>query len=214
MFTGLVEDCGTLKNVVRTSSSAVMTLGTSLPIDSLNVGDSVAVNGVCLTVVKTGPDSFSADVSPETFSCTTLELLKSGSRVNLERALRVGDRLGGHIVTGHVDTIGTVRSLTPAQNAIVIEIEVPTATSRYLVEKGSVAVDGISLTINAVSNNTFKLSIIPHTFDVTSLKLLRPGSPVNIEMDIIGKYVERLMGNTPEKQSELSSEILAKHGFL
>ena len=214
MFTGLVEDCGTLKDVVRTSTSAVITLGTSLPTDSMSKGDSVAVNGVCLTVVSIGPDSFSADVSPETFSCTTLERLKPGNRVNLERALQVGDRLGGHIVTGHVDTIGSVRSLIPKQNAIVIDIEVPTEISRYLVEKGSVAVDGISLTINAVSGNTFQLSIIPHTFDVTSLEHLRPGSQVNIETDIIGKYVERLMGNKPEKQPELTSEILAKHGFL
>lgn len=214
MFTGLVEDCGTLKNVARTSTSAVITLGTSLPTDSMSIGDSIAVNGACLTVVTIGPDFFSADVSPETFSCTTLEQLKPGSRVNIERALRVGDRLGGHIVTGHVDAIGTVLGLTPTQNAIEIEIEVPSAVSRYLVEKGSVTVDGISLTVNRVTGDTFQLSIIPHTFDVTTLKQLRPGSQVNIETDILGKYVEKLMVKTPEKRSELSSEILAKHGFL
>ena len=131
MFTGLVEDCGTLKNVVRTSTSAVVTLGTTLPTESLAKGDSVAVNGVCLTVVSTGADTFSADVSPETFSCTTLELMQLGSRVNLERALRVGDRLGGHIVTGHVDSVGTIKKIVPTQNAIVIDIEVPDKTSRY-----------------------------------------------------------------------------------
>ena len=214
MFTGLIEDCGSFKNVVRTATSAVVTLNTSLPTDSLAKGDSVAVNGVCLTVTSISLDYFSADVSPETFSCTTLEKLKLGSRVNLERALRVGDRLGGHIVTGHVDSIGSVKKIVPTQNAIVIDIEVPTETSRYLIEKGSVAVDGISLTINAIADNTFQVSIIPHTYDVTTLKDLRPGSQVNIESDIIGKYVERLMSSKPEKQSVLTSELLAKHGFL
>ena len=214
MFTGLVEDCGSFKNVVRTSSSAVVTLGTSLPIESFSKGDSVAVNGVCLTVVSTSADSFSADVSPETFSCTTLESLLLGSRVNLERALRVGDRLGGHIVTGHVDSIGTVKQIVPTQNSVVIDIEVPTETSRYLIEKGSVAVDGISLTINTVSGNSFQLTVIPHTLSETTLKDLRPGSKVNIETDIIGKYVERLMSKQPETQSVLTSELLAKHGFL
>ena len=214
MFTGLIEDCGTLKRVERTSNSAVVTLGTLLPTESLAKGDSVAVNGVCLTVVATGADTFSADVSPETFSCTTLESMQLGSRVNLERALRVGDRLGGHIVNGHVDSVGTIKQIVPTQNAVVIDIDVPAETSRYLVEKGSVAVDGISLTINAVSDNSFQISVIPHTLSVTTLKVLRPGSKVNIEVDIIGKYVERLMSTQPEKQSTLTSELLAKHGFL
>lgn len=214
MFTGLIEDCGTLKSVVRTSTSAVITLNTALPIESLMKGDSVAVNGVCLTVVETGAHSFSADVSPETFSCSTLELLRSGSWVNLERALRVGDRLGGHIVTGHVDAIGTLKQVTSVQNAILLEIEVPDACSRYLVEKGSVAVDGISLTINSVKVNSFELSIIPHTLDKTTLKDLRPGSKVNIETDILGKYVERLMDKKPATESSLTGELLAKHGFL
>ena len=214
MFTGLIEDCGTLKRVERTSNSAVVTLGTLLPTESLAKGDSVAVNGVCLTVVATGADTFSADVSPETFSCTTLESMQLGSRVNLERALRVGDRLGGHIVNGHVDSVGTIKQIVPTQNAVVIDIEVPAETSRYLVEKGSVAVDGISLTINAVYDNSFQISVIPYTLSVTTLKVLRPGSKVNIEADIIGKYVERLMSTQPEKQSTLTSELLAKHGFL
>jgi riboflavin synthase len=214
MFTGLIEDCGTLKSVVRTSTSAVITLNTALPTESLMKGDSVAVNGVCLTVVEKGAHSFSADVSPETFSCSTLELLRPGSRVNLERALRVGDRLGGHIVTGHVDAIGTLKQVTSVQNAILLEIEVSDACSRYLVEKGSVAVDGISLTINSVKVNSFDLSIIPHTLDKTTLKDLRPGSKVNIETDILGKYVERLMGKKPATESSLTSELLAKHGFL
>jgi riboflavin synthase len=214
MFTGLIEDCGTLKSVVRTSTSAVITLNTALPTESLMKGDSVAVNGVCLTVVEKGAHSFSADVSPETFSRSTLELLRSGSRVNLERALRVGDRLGGHIVTGHVDAIGTLKQVTSVQNAILLEIGVPDACSRYLVEKGSVAVDGISLTINSVKVNSFELSIIPHTLDKTTLKDLSPGSKVNIETDILGKYVERLMGKKPATESSLTSELLAKHGFL
>lgn len=214
MFTGLIEDCGSLKGIEKSSSSAVVTLATGLPVDSLALGDSVAVNGVCLTVVAIGSNSFSADVSPETFSRTTLGQLRSGSPVNLERALRVGDRLGGHIVTGHVDAIGTVGNVTKVQNVVLIEIEVPPDTGRYLIEKGSVAVDGISLTINAVTGNSFELSIIPHTLEMTSLKRLRPGDRVNIETDIIGKYVERLMNHSTDKQSNLTSELLAKHGFL
>ena len=214
MFTGLIEDCGSLVSVVKTSTSAVITLETSLPTESLKIGDSVAVSGVCLTVVGKSAHTFSADVSPETFSCSTLELLRAGSRVNLERALCVGDRLGGHIVTGHVDAVGSVKQISSTQNAVVIDIEVPAACSRYLIEKGSIAVDGISLTINSVSSNSFQLSIIPHTLDVTTLKALRTGSKVNIETDILGKYVERLMSNKPEVESSLTSEILAKHGFL
>lgn len=214
MFTGLIEDRGSLKSIERTSTSAVVTVRTSLPVDTLSLGDSVAVNGVCLTVVAKGPHSFSADVSPETFSRTTLNALQPESPVNLERALRVGDRLGGHIVTGHVDAVGTVKKVTATQNAVLIEIEVPDAAGRYLIEKGSVAVDGISLTINSVAGNSFQLSIIPHTLEMTTLKQLRPGIRVNIETDIIGKYVERLMNHKPEKQSTLSSELLAKHGFM
>ena len=134
--------------------------------------------------------------------------------MNLERALCVGDRLGGHIVTGHVDAIGTVTQIRAMQNAVVIDIEVPATCSRYLIEKGSIAVDGISLTVNSVSLNSFQLSVIPHTLDVTTLKELRPGSKINIETDILGKYVERLMSSKPEVESSLTSEILAKHGFL
>jgi riboflavin synthase len=214
MFTGLIEDCGSLQSVVKTSTSAVVTLNTSLPTESLRKGDSVAVNGVCLTVVEIGAQTFSADVSPETFSRSTLALLQPGNRINLERALRVGDRLGGHIVTGHVDSIGTVKQVTSNQNAIIIDIDLPVTSARYLIEKGSVAVDGVSLTINTISENSFQLSIIPHTLDVTTLKDVRPGTKVNIETDILGKYVERLMGAKPKTESALTSELLAKHGFL
>ena len=214
MFTGLIEDCGSLKNVERTSTTAIVTLSTSLPLEEIVLGDSVSVNGTCLTVVAKGVKTFSADVSPETFSRTTLASLQYGSPVNLERALRVGDRLGGHIVTGHIDAVGSVTKVVSSQNSIVIEIAVPDDAGRYLIEKGSVSVDGISLTINSVTGNSFQLSIIPHTLAVTTLKNLRPGSQVNIETDIIGKYVERLMSSKAEKQSSLSSELLAKHGFI
>lgn len=214
MFTGLIEDCGTLYKVDQTSSAATITLGTSLDMTSVAIGDSIAVNGVCLTVVSKGTDSFTADVSPETFSRSTLGSLPLGSRVNLERALRIGDRLGGHIVTGHIDAIGTVKQVSTSHNAIIIDIKVPDEAARYLIEKGSVAVDGISLTINSVTGSTFQLSIIPHTHSVTTLKESGPGVQVNIETDIIGKYVERLISHKPEKQPALTSELLAKHGFL
>jgi len=216
MFTGLIEDCGSVRAIRRSGEAAVLTVVTGLPVGDIVLGESIAVNGACLTVTAIGADCFDADMSPETVTRTTLGRLRVGQPVNLERALRFGDRLGGHLVTGHVDAVGKVRSRQREQNAVILEIEAPPACLRYLVEKGSVALDGISLTVNTVASDSFKLSIIPHTLEITALKNCAAGQEVNIETDLIGKYVERLLkpaAATGDK-APLSRELLAKHGFL
>ncbi len=216
MFTGLIEDCGSIDSLRRTGNGMQVSVQTGLPVDELNLGDSVAVNGACLTVVAKGSASFSADMSPETYDRTTFSSLVRGSRVNLERALRVGDRLGGHIVTGHVDAVGKVISVRTVQNAVVIGMEVPADWARYLVPKGSVAIDGISLTVNDVTDNRFSVSVIPHTLAATTLADCKAGDAVNIETDILGKYVERLLGHGAgvKGDSKVTGEFLAKHGFM
>jgi len=216
MFTGLIEDCGSVRAIRRSGEAAVLTVATGMPVRELVLGESIAVNGACLTVTAIGADSFDADVSPETVARTTLGRLRVGQPVNLERALRFGARLGGHLVTGHIDAIGRLRSRHREQNAIILDIEAPSSCLRYLVEKGSVALDGISLTVNAVTNDGFRLSIIPHTLEVTALNNCAAGQEVNIETDLIGKYVERLLAPAPgaTDKSLLSRELLAKHGFL
>lgn len=216
MFTGLVESCGRVQTLNRTATEARLTVATSLPTDELQLGDSVSVNGACLTVVAKDSETFTVDMSPETFERTTFNSIPKEGRVNLERALRVGDRLGGHIVTGHIDVVGTVINIEKHQNAVVIQIEVPDEYSRYLVAKGSVAIDGISLTINEAESNQFSVSIIPHTLKETTLAECKTGNQVNIETDILGKYVERLLGveKGSGQSSKLTSDFLAKHGFM
>lgn len=216
MFTGLIEECGQISKLNRSGNGTQLTIESNLPVDELQIGDSVAVNGACLTVVAKSKRSFTADMSPETFERTTFRNLVQGSRVNLERALRVGDRLGGHIVTGHVDTVGIVQSIRNEHNARIIEVEVPSDYIRYFVPKGSVAIDGISLTVNTIEKNLFSVSIIPHTLAATTLVDCQQGHSVNIETDILGKYVERFLdvGNRTGKDSKMSSEFLAKHGFM
>jgi riboflavin synthase len=216
MFTGLVESCGRVQTLTRTATEARLTVATSIPTDELQLGDSVSVNGACLTVVAKDSTTFTVDMSPETFERTTFKSMPKEGRVNLERALRVGDRLGGHIVTGHIDVVGTVLGVKKSQNAVVVEIEVPTEYSRYIIAKGSVAIDGISLTINDVKSNQFSVSIIPHTLKETTLTECKSGVQVNIETDILGKYVERLLGveKGSGQSSKLTSDFLAKHGFM
>lgn len=219
MFTGLIEDVGTLREFRQGSDSIQLTVETRLPEKELILGESIAVNGICLTVTSFGGGTFCADVSPETLKRTALGSLGAGSRVNLERALKLSDRLGGHLVSGHVDTVATVSRRLQERNAILFSFTLPTRYTRYLVEKGSVAIDGISLTVNSVEEAVFWVSIIPHTLSKTTLENLRVGSTVNIETDVIGKYIERLMKGSAatEPQSEqtsLSLDYLAKHGFL
>jgi riboflavin synthase len=217
MFTGLIEDLGTVRQLQTGAENGRITIATGLPMSEIAVGDSIAVNGVCLTVTSFGGGLFSADVSPESLLRTTLGGLNPGQRVNLERALRLSDRLGGHLVSGHVDGVGTVLERFRDRNAVRFTFQLPRDLSRYLVEKGSVAVDGISLTVNAVGEDTFDVAVIPLSLAKTTLQDRPVGARVNIETDILGKYVERLLSNRGTESPETASlglEFLAKHGFL
>ena len=215
MFTGLIEDIGKMVRLQRAGSAARLTVTTALPCGEINMGDSVAVNGACLTVVAKGAGELTFDVSPESLDRTTLGGLVGSAPVNLERALKVGDRLGGHLVSGHIDTVATVMGLRDVSGNLVISFQLPPLHARYIVEKGSVAIDGISLTVNNVSNDGFSVNIIPHTAAKTTLQFVRPGSRVNIETDIIGKYVERLLtGHQPAGRTGLTLETLAASGFI
>lgn len=213
MFTGLIEDMGVVAAFERRAGAGVLRVKTALPLSEIALGDSVAVNGACLTVTEKNSSLLTFDVSPESLSGTTLGSLANGTAVNLERALRLGDRMGGHIVTGHIDSIARLSRLQTVSGNRVLEFALPASSLRYLVTKGSVAIDGISLTVNTVSNDGFSVNIIPHTFSCTTLATISTGQSVNIETDIIGKYVERLV--QPLKPGGgLSMQTLAENGFM
>ena len=213
MFTGLTEDTGRITAIERRGAAAVLTLATALPVAEIAIGDSVAVNGACLTVTAKTGTTLTFDVSPETIAGTTFRGLRSGSGVNLERAQRLGQRMGGHIVTGHIDCIGRLARSSETDRNRILEFTLPAEYARYLVTKGSVAIDGISLTVNRVTETGFSVNIIPLTQVATTLSGLKAGDEVNIETDIIGKYVERL--TAPWKQGGgLSIKTLAENGFL
>lgn len=215
MFTGLIEEVGKVAAIDRIGAGARLQVATGLPLDEIRMGDSVAVNGVCLTVVQRGAGRLAFDVSPETMERTTFKGLRPGSFVNLERALRVGDRLGGHLVSGHVDCLAVVRERREVSGNYLFSFHLPARSARYLIEKGSVAIDGISLTVNLVSDEGFSVNIIPHTAECTTLRFRKAGDEVNIETDLIGKYVERLLTGQKNVEKEgVSLELLAKSGFL
>jgi riboflavin synthase len=193
MFTGLIEDVGTVDALRFNRGSAVLTVKTAVRLRSMPLGASVAVNGACLTVVKKSKETFTVDVSPETLQRTSLETLGVGSLVNLERPVRLQDRLGGHLVTGHVDGIGTVLAITKQGEFTVFTFQVPARFGRFLISKGSVAVDGISLTVNDCRRDRFSAAIIPFTLQHTNLRARRVGDKVNIEIDLIGKYVDSFL---------------------
>jgi riboflavin synthase len=193
MFTGLIADRGSVAGLEQDHDGATLTIRTRLA-DSLREGDSIAVNGVCLTATEVSDESFQAQAMIETLRRSSLRTLQPGSCVNLELALRAGDRLGGHVVQGHVDGTGSVRAVREEGFARILEIEPEPQLSRYLVEKGSVAVDGVSLTVSALDDSGFSVSLIPETLERTSLGEIREGGVVNIEVDILAKHVERLMG--------------------
>jgi riboflavin synthase len=193
MFTGLIEDVGKVDALRFNRGSAVLTVKTAVRLRSMPLGASVAVNGACLTVVKKSKGTFTVDVSPETLQSTSLETLGVGSLVNLERPMRLQDRLGGHLVTGHVDGIGTVLAITKQGEFAVFTFQVPVRLGRFLISKGSVAVDGISLTVNDCRRDRFSAAIIPFTLQHTNLRARRVGDKVNIETDLIGKYVDSFL---------------------
>lgn len=217
MFTGIVEEMGAITNLGKTLAGTRLTILASTVMGDLKVGDSVSVNGICLTVVSRSERDFSVEVSPETLSVTTLGGFAVGMPVNLERAMKLNERIGGHLVAGHVDGVGVIRSRHQDSNAIVFTIGAPPEILRYCVAKGSITVDGISLTINAVTEQGFSVAIIPHTAKVTTLGLKQVNDSVNLESDLIGKYVERLLqerGQLPKRTISIDKDYLQKRGLI
>ena len=220
MFTGIVEEMGVIRGIRKNRESAVVSVKAAKVLEDLKIGDSVAVNGVCLTVVEFFLGGFGADVMHETLDRSTLGSLKPGSRVNLERAMAADGRFGGHIVAGHVDGRGTVRKIERDDNALWYTVGAGRDILRYVVEKGSIAIDGISLTVAKVSEESFQVSVIPHTARETVLQDRKPGDQVNLETDVIGKYVERFLtfpAETGTKENTagegITMEMLRKYGF-
>lgn len=222
MFTGIIEEIGSVRSIAMQGQAMILSIGAKRILEDVHLGDSVSVNGVCLTVVKFDGSSITVDVMPETFRRTTLRKLHTGEPVNLERAMAASGRFGGHIVQGHVDSIGTITSRTTEQNAVVYEVE-PTETSilRYMIPHGSITIDGISLTLVQVTDQRFTVSIIPHTLAQTVLQNKKPGDEVNLEADVLGKYMEKLLSTRTNheppgghKQGKLTEAFLAENGFL
>jgi len=212
MFTGIIEEVGTLRGLRVGEMSAVLDVSAAVVTDGAAVGDSILSDGVCLTITGLRPGGFTADVMPETVRRTTLADRRPGDRLNLERALTLQSRLGGHLVSGHIDGVGTVVRVTPEDNALVVELEAPQAVSDVSVAQGSLAVDGVSLTVAAVEGRRLRVSLIPHTAAVTTLGRLAPGVRVNLEADLIAKYVHAFVtGHKPE--GGLTWEKLAEAGF-
>ena len=217
MFTGIVEEMGAIAGLEKTLVGTRMTVLASIVMSDLKIGDSVSVNGVCLTAVTIGERDFSVEVSVETLAVTTLGKISIGTPVNLERAMKLNERIGGHLVAGHVDGVGVVRSRHQEGNTIFFSIEAPSGILRYCVAKGSITVDGISLTINEVTDHGFSVAIIPHTAKVTTLGLKQVSDPVNLESDLIGKYVERLLqerSQLPKTTPVIDTDYLQKRGLI
>ena len=212
MFTGIIEEIGTVRRIEHGAKGARLTIQAKTVLEDTRIGDSIATNGVCLTVVSMTGDSFSADVMAESLRRSSLGTLQGGSPVNLERAMAATGRFGGHIVSGHIDGTGTIASQKREDNAVWVKIKTPAPLLRYIVEKGSIAIDGVSLTVAAVTDTDFSVSIIPHTGAQTILLGKKPGDPVNLECDVIGKYVEKL--TAPHKTGGISTNFLAENGFL
>ena len=220
MFTGIIEGFGTIREIRQEGQGKRMTVDADFFLEQTKIGDSICVSGACLTVIMIDDKRFTVDVSPETFENTTFKSAKNGDRVNLERALRLSDRIDGHLVSGHIDGIGTVTLKQNIGNAIIVSFKVPEFISHYMIQKGSVAVDGISLTINNCGHDSFDVSIIPHTAKLTTIGFKKAGDLVNIETDMIGKYVERFVGGKRRDEKKkgagnsINMEFLAKSGFV
>ncbi len=223
MFTGIIEETGTIESITKGIKSAIITVIADKVLENTKIGDSIAVNGVCLTVTSINGNKFNADVMAETIRRSSLGSLKHGSKVNLERAMAADGRFGGHIVSGHIDGTGTIRSLVKEDNAVWVEIATTYKLLKYIVEKGSITIDGISLTVAKLTNDSFSVSVIPHTGKETILLDKKPGDIVNLENDIVGKYVEKLMNfkldenknKTTQKNptGNITIDFLTEHGF-
>jgi len=213
VFTGIVEGMGTVTAVQRSGEMLRLTVDLPAALTDMAVGDSICVNGACLTVSALGHSGFQAECSPETVERTTLGSLRPGAQVNLERALKMSDRLGGHVVTGHEDATGSVVEVTRSAGSLELTIKVPQELVLYLVEKGSVAVDGVSLTVSEVRGSVLTSAVIPYTAQNTTLGTRRVGDVVNIEVDIIGKYVKRFLEKTQGDTEGIDEAFLAEHGF-
>jgi riboflavin synthase len=217
MFTGIIQAVGKIAAIEQKGGDARLRIDTgNLDMSNVNTGDSIAVSGVCLTAVEHSASGFSADVSGETLARTTLGQRRPGDAVNLEKALTLNTPLGGHLVSGHVDGVGTVVSREAEGRSIRFRFEAPEALARYIAEKGSICVDGASLTVNAVNGARFDVNIVPHTLAQTTLDSFQPGSKVNLEVDLLARYLERLMlGEGAAKSgSAITRDFLAQHGFL
>lgn len=216
MFTGIVEEIGQISHIVRQKDSATLTVLASKVLEGTQIGDSISVNGICLTVTSLLSGGFTADIMHETLNRSSLAGLAANTNVNLERAMSANGRFGGHIVSGHVDGTGTITNITRDSNAIWFTIRTTPYIMRHIVEKGSITIDGISLTVANVRTSDFAISAIPHTVEHTILKERKIGSVVNLETDILGKYVERFLNHSERQtpQSSVTSELLLQHGFL
>lgn len=212
MFTGIIEEIGKIKGIRKGAASALLTIEASVVLEDVHLGDSIAVNGVCLTVTNFTGDTFTADVMHETLNRSSLGALKAGSAVNLERAMKADGRFGGHIVAGHIDGTGTIADIKKDDNATWYTVKAEPAVMRYIIEKGSIAIDGISLTVASIAKDSFRVSIIPHTSGQTTLSMKKPGDLVNLENDCIGKYVEKLL-QPCQSGSGITKEFLLQYGF-
>ncbi len=219
MFTGIIQSIGSIANIQSKGGDMRLSINTGkLDMSDVNLGDSIAVNGVCLTAITVGSERFSADVSNETLTLTSLGQLSHGSEVNLEKALTLQDRLGGHLVSGHVDGLGEVLELANDGRSVRFHIKAPDEIAKYIAGKGSICVDGVSLTVNKINASIFTLNIVPHTIEETIIKHYSVGTKVNLEVDVIARYLERLIsGDSATSKSEIGSiseEFLADNGFL
>ncbi len=209
MFTGIIEEVGFLKSLRRSGGGAVIEIDAKYVLSDVKIGDSIAVNGLCLTVTDFGTDYFTADIMPESLNRSSLGSLIFGDRVNLERAMAAGGRFGGHIVSGHIDGTGRISKIRRDSNAVWYTINADKKILKYVIEKGSIAIDGVSLTVAAVSGTNFSVSVIPHTAENTALPYKKTGDIVNLENDLIGKYIEKLLN----EKSGITREFLARHGI-
>lgn len=215
MFTGLIEEIGKVQSIVKSAKSAQITIRADKVFEEVKLGDSISTNGVCLTVIEFSRKSFTVDVMAETMRRSNLKNLSQGEEVNLERALKLGDRLGGHMVSGHIDGVGIIEKYENEDNAVWITILAASEILKYIVQKGSIAIDGVSLTVSYIDDSVFKVSIIPHTKEVTTLLRKKIGDEVNLECDMVGKYIEKFLcyKETEPVKRGIDFDFLSKNGF-